>query len=359
MKTLIITTWCATICLAAGQATILPDRDREALLEQLRAIREASDSQIEARFRVAIAAYRSAMGSDEAAFNLYMNCVEKVDFTDQNRRAQDFRDWRRNNDDRLKDPAFRRALRHQLRWLVLSLQATSEQADRRQLATGAQEIIDSIVTDASNLNGHQNILNQAVTGSVFARAYEIGNLEVEDWVMAPGRIEAVYDRIVLPEYRMTRRADALRSAWTKRIQQQARLSEEWSASDNDRRGRIGMASAQRSVEHEKFLAEQVPHLQWQMEVDVFKHGDPAGAGPRMLAHIGRHATHQRVRDWVSEFEGLLTVREVQREAAIPESWENHHRDPATEPERPPAQATPAEPPAAPAQSEDPDSIFFE
>ncbi len=354
MKYFIITAWFAAIITAGGQAERLSEDDRKNYLERVRAILEASDSQLEARFRVAIQAYRAAMGSDEAAFSLYMNCVEKVDFTDRNRSARDFREWRRNNDNRLGDPAFRRALRHQLRWLVLTLQATNDDADRRELASNAQDIIDSIVNDASNLTGHENILNQSVTASVFARAYDIGGIEVEDWVLAPGRIPAIYDEIIMPQHRIARRADALRDAWTRRIQQQTRLADEWSSADNDRGRRIGMARDQRSEDYQSFVTEQLPQLQWQMEVDVFQHGDPAGAAPRMLAHISRHAGHSKVRDWVEEFESLLTVRDSpsgsEESGGFPESWEEE----ASERRRGDSSGSssiPAEPPP------DPDSIF--
>lgn len=358
MKYLILLAWCAAISIAGGQASILPDSDREEYLERLRQLREQSDSKIEARFRVAIQAYRSAMGSDDAAHALYMKCVEKVDFTDRNRRSQEFREWRRSNDERLKDSAFRRALRHQLRWLVLTLQATSPEANRRQLASSAQDIVDSIVSDASNLTGHQNILNQSVTGSIFARAYDIGNIDVEEWVMSPGRIAAIYEQIIMPEYRITRRADALRSAWNKRIQQQTRLAEEWDSGNEDRRGRIGLADAMRSAEFQSFLADEVPDLQWKMEVDVFKHGDPAGAASRMLAHLGRHADHSNIRDWVDEFEELLTVKEAP--ARFPDDWENGSSDPPpqrTQPSAPSQPNPPADPP--PAAPSNPDSIFID
>ncbi len=301
--------------LANAQSGALSPADREALLERLEQLRNASDSRIDARFRQAIAAYRSAMTSEEATFAFYMKCVEKVDFEDQNRRAQDFREWRRRNDERLKDQAFRRALRHQLRWLVLTLQAASSDADRAELASSAQEIVDTIFRDASAFGGHQNILRQPVTGSVFARAYEIGNLRIENWVLAPGNVGEVYDRILLPPQRRARNPESLRNGWIKRIQQEITAAEEWQDDGNERRGRIGMASALRGgPEYERFMAEEVPKLQWQMELDVFRHGDPSGAALRMLAHLERHVTHASARDWTTELEGLLRAESTAAQA---------------------------------------------
>jgi len=307
MKIHILIAWCAAISFVSAQAVRLSEEEREAFLKRLGELREASDSRVEARYRVAVSAYRSAMASDEAALALYLNCVEKLDFTDKQRRASDFRDWRRSNEERLKDAAFRRALRYQLRWLVLSLQAASESADRAMLASSAHGIVEMIVNDASQLTGHQNILNQSVSGSVFARAYDIGEIRVENWVFSPARVGQIYDVIIMPSYRDGQRIDSLRAAWNKRIQQEIRLVEEWTPGGDDRRGRIGMASAQVNPEVEKFKVEEVPKRQWQMEVDLFKHGDPAGAASRMLAHLDRHATHGSAREWVAELGQLLTL----------------------------------------------------
>lgn len=330
MKALILLVWCAAIPFAGAQANRLSEQERESILKRLHELRDASDSKVAARFRTAIGAYRSAMASDEAALALYMDCVEKVDFTDQNRRASDFRDWRRKNEERLKDAAFRRVLRHQLRWLVLSLQATSESADRAQLASAAHDIVDSIVNDAVNLTGHQNILNQSVAGSIYARAYGISDINADDWVLSPGRIGQVYDQIILPQYRTAMRTDSLRAAWIKRIQQEVRLIEEWTPESDDRRGRIGMASAQVSPEIEKFKTEQVPMYQWNMEVDLFKHGDPAGAASRMLAHLDQHVAHDSAREWATQFEELLMGEVSPSDEAPPgESQTSAPPDPVT------------------------------
>ena len=52
----------------------------------------------------------------------------------------------------------RLALRHQLRWLILTLQAASEKPDRAKLAADAQEIVDAIFRDATNsrARGHSS-----------------------------------------------------------------------------------------------------------------------------------------------------------------------------------------------------------
>jgi hypothetical protein len=163
---------CAALSLNSARAEILTDADRETLLENLEKLRESANSKVDAKFRVALAAFREAIASDDAAISLYLNCMEKVNFEDQQKKSADFREWKRNEADKLADPGLRLALRQQLRWLVLTLQAASEKADRAKLAVEAQEIVDSISRDPAKLKNQEAVLNQAVTSSVFARAYE-------------------------------------------------------------------------------------------------------------------------------------------------------------------------------------------
>ena len=61
-------------------AETLSSADREALLESLSKLRESAETKVDAKFRVALTAYRTAMSSDDAAIELYLNCMERVNF---------------------------------------------------------------------------------------------------------------------------------------------------------------------------------------------------------------------------------------------------------------------------------------
>lgn len=298
---------CAALSLNSARADALSDADRETLLENLEKLRESANSKVDAKFRVALAAFREAIGSDDAAIELYLNCMEKVNFEDQQKKSADFREWKRKEAEKLSDPGLRLALRHQLRWLVLTLQATSEKADRAKLAVEAQEIVDSIFREPAKLKNQEAVLNQAVTSSVFARAYDINSAKVEKWALSPVQLDQVYDQILLPPYRIPSRLGELRATWIKRIQQEGMKMEHWS--ENDRKPkeerRIGMASAAQPPAYEKFLAETQPQLQWDMEIDLFRNGDESGAAVRMLAHLGKHLAHPAAREWSKQFEELL------------------------------------------------------
>ncbi len=322
--------FCSTLALTSVHAEILSDADRETLLENLEKLKEGADATMDARFRLAIAAYRNAMTSDDAAIDLYLNCMEKVTFTDQQKSAADFREWRRKEDERLSDPALRLALRHQLRWLVLTLQAASENADRTKLAGDAQNIVDAIFSDPEKLRGQEKTLAQPVTSSVFARAYDINSVKLEKWPLSPVQLEQVYEDILLPPYRRPGSTPQLRAVWIKRIQQEGAKVEHMAVEKtrngngnrNDEREekRIGMASAMRPPEYEKFLEETVPKLQWEMEMDLFRNGDQSGAAVRMLAHLEKYISHPAAREWGDELRGLLksAAPAVPATAAAPE-----------------------------------------
>lgn len=298
---------CAALSLNSARADILTDADRETLLENLEKLRESASSKVDAKFRVALAAFREAIASDDAAISLYLNCMEKVNFEDQQKKSADFREWKRNEAEKLSDPGLRLALRHQLRWLVLTLQAASDKADRAKLAVDAQEIVDSIFREPTKLKNQEAILSQAVTSSVFARAYDINSTKLEAWPLSPVLLDPVYEQILLPPYRKSSRLSELRAVWIKRIQQEGAKMEHWSGNNGNpkEQKRIGMASAMQSPAYEKFLAEAQPKLQWDMEIDLFRNGDESGAALRMLAHLEKHLAHPSAREWGKQFEALL------------------------------------------------------
>ncbi len=301
MKTLFRLACMAALSGTAWSAPLSP-ADREALLESLEKLKENAEGKVAARFRTAIAAYRAAIGSDEAALDLYLKCVEKVNFTDRQRKASDFRDWKRAESDRLSSSDFRSALRAQLRWLVIYLQSADENADRSKLAADGQAILDSLYANAGRLRAQQQTLAQPVTSTVFARAYEVGGLEKIKWPQSPVQLEPFYDQVVFPLYRNAAGIESLRSAWLKRIRQEAVAAEAGGGNGGGRRG----PSAPRSADADRFIAETRPELQWQMEVDLFKAGDESGAARRMLEHIMANITHRSARAWGEQFRNLLS-----------------------------------------------------
>ena len=302
--------WTSLLVISPAGAQTLSSADREALLEKLDDLRANADSRVDERFRMAIAAYRAASASDQAAAEFHLDCIEKVNFKDQRKKNSEFREWKRKEAEKLSAPGLGLALRLQLNWLALTLRAASQKADRESLLPEVQQIMDAIVRDAEKLKEHQQILNQAVNSSFYAKAYDLGNINVERWPLAPGQLGQIYDQILLPPLRKPDRVAALRAGWTKRIQQEMAIKESWTAASDPASKKIGTADALRSPAYELFLADTLPELQWQMELDLFKSGDEQAAALRILSHLEKNIGHKSARAWAAEFSKLLNPAET-------------------------------------------------
>ncbi|MCU0780318.1 MAG: hypothetical protein MUF04_04355 [Akkermansiaceae bacterium] len=285
----------------AGVADPLSSADRELLLESLDKIDKTVSERVDARYRAALAAYREALLSEEAALKFYLQCVEKVDFTDNGRRPADFRAWKKRQDENLDQATMRRALLHQLRWLVLTLKASSENADMEQLTTEGLAAIESIFADKPLLTSQRGVLGQSVIGTVFARAYGIEGVRSGKWPTSPLDYASFFEGLVFPRYRAAGDFKNLRAAWTRRIQMSMEVIEP-APNDNPLRNAILGEPTRRQ---ERFRGTDLPSLQWQMETDLFKCGDQRQAATNMVAHLNKYITHQEIDNWTAELRALL------------------------------------------------------
>lgn len=288
------------------RAEPLSTTDREVLLERLEKIRQLADEKIESRHRLAIAAYEQGATSNDAATELFLKCVEKVEFTDQNRRNADFREWKHKEDDKLKAIGHAVALRLQLRWLILALRSTSERADVKQLAGEAAGILEVIGSEYRAIRPYQNILSQGVLGSVFARAYDLGDVKLERWPQAPMPISQVFEQLLMPPHRNLAGLPVLRDLWGRRIQFEVAMRTEGGAEPPTESRRIGTRDSMQNPEVRNFREVELPKLKWQMEADLFKSGDESGAALRMLQMIESLPTHESSADWAEQLGKLLS-----------------------------------------------------
>ncbi|MFT6381614.1 MAG: hypothetical protein ACJAXZ_003106, partial [Akkermansiaceae bacterium] len=209
-----------------AQEKPLSDIDRELLLEKLKTIQETSDSTVQGRFGVALAAFKKARESDTEAHALYLNCIEKIRFEDEAKKASEFREWKKRHKDRTDSSGFRLALRHQLNWLVLSLEA-AQTKNITSMSSKGLSVLEAILRDADKLKGQEQLLKSPVMSSIFAQAYDVGNVLTSAWPESPLEIAAIYENIVLPSLRTPDTTAALRQGWLKRIEQEGLLLEKW------------------------------------------------------------------------------------------------------------------------------------
>ncbi len=279
----------------------LSEADRTALTEQLEKIRQRSKDRVGGLYQRAIQDYRRAIQSDDATMDLYLKCTEKVRFKDEKRKTQEFRDWKRRNKEKLGSSSMRMALRHQLAWLLLSIEAARTEGDLTELGNRAIGHLDQIFKNAEVLRGHRSILSQSALGSVFARAYEL-NIEVDGWPASTMDIGQIYDKVVMPPLRNATGIKSLRAAWGKRIQHEGLVVEKWSVSPGKT---IGKKDSMRTPDFEKFLSETRPQLLWDREVDCFESGDEKVSAAHMLKHVETYINHKQAPAWIKDFQELI------------------------------------------------------
>ena len=289
------------------QAEPLTQADKEALLEKLDALRDDAKTKALGRVGSALSAFKAGMASDEAAAELYLKCLEK-EFEEQKLSTQDFRERKRQESERLDRDGTKRCLRHQLRWLVLTLEAAEKPDQISSLIPRASEAMESIFDNPKQFEMNVEALRQPVTETIFARAYDLQGLKAEKWPLSPLEIGQVFEQVFFPPLRAKGSFDSLREQWMRRIRYEGVAKQEWrkprergEREDKDEK----TIKREISVEHERFLAETQPELMWQMELDLYKAGDQKRSAVRMLEHIKTYVTHPKARDWGTQLRSLI------------------------------------------------------
>ena len=284
----------------------LTDLDVEELLERLDDLEEGAGGRQAIRLGAAKAALSSALKNEAAAWDLYTNCVEKVQFIDQGRPPQAFREWKRNAKDRL-GPQFPLLLRHQLNWLLMGIEVAGAAEVTPAMSAKGIERLDQLVKDLPDMSAHENALREEnVMKSAFAKSYGLDALALENWPGEPLKIEEVYNNFILPPLRNPKSLAALKTAWTKRIEQEGFIAIPGAAAK-------GVRDEVREARRKVFLEEKRPQLLWDMEVDLFKAGDQRGAAVRMVEHIKKNHGHKNEGKWIGEFKELIGAGEEEEQ----------------------------------------------
>ncbi len=329
-------------------AEVLSEKDRAVLLRTLETVLESSAGELTKKQDSASSAFQKGIQSDAAALSLYLQCVELTQFKQRGLRDIDFREWKRRNDDRLNDAAFKRALRHQLNWLVLSIEAstadTGDKDDRERIQIEAIKRLSELYQDAENLVSKNDRVNRAVQGelardvlqSAFAQAYGFHTLSISGWSAGdtninislsdpankksstkndpnkaawpshPKDLAGIYQKIVFPLYREEKDTASLRKAWDQMV-----LFHEISLQNWEREAKYSERTTKSlpTPALVTFQRDVKPQILWKKEVDLFSSGDQKQASTNMVEFIQTNMQNSLSSNWTSELIGLLQTEE--------------------------------------------------
>ncbi|MCB1225219.1 MAG: hypothetical protein KDK99_05345 [Verrucomicrobiales bacterium] len=247
-----------------------------------------------------IARLSAAAGSDAAALKFYEECqqlvnVERKDLDAEQtrqREAQQERELKRRSEENEKtDGEFGTALRMQLQYLILTLQADDE-AKPEVIAPKLQAYIQELVAAAPSLKGRSWAYLNSPLGqnNVFVSALQLRPfLDAKNWSNNPGDIGAMYKMTLLPYYE-AKDKDSLPAQWDAQLAAQASL----------------MQGVLPEPEYELWRQTDAPQLQWLRAEDLFARGpNPLQAMADMLKVIRDHPAHPDSQQWLTQLRTMV------------------------------------------------------
>lgn len=297
----------------AQQAKELSSTDRDVLLQKIQKIQKTAENSDRTRISAAVTAFQAGAASSQAAYDLYLKCVEKVQFTDEKLKGSAFRDWQKKEEERYGNnlSQFKDALRIQLAWLLLTMKAYTREGTAEQYSQEIGELAQGVFSNLEKYEDVQGVLNADPSGSVFAQAYQVEGKKLDEWPGSPMQIRQIYDKLVFPSLRERGDIVGLRAAWehllkalVEQVRVQGLVKEKQKA---DEKQRIGMKKdMEQSTQLMKYQEREYPRLLWEMEQDLYDAGDQRTAAGNMLMLVQKYVNHPDSVKWSKELEGLLT-----------------------------------------------------
>lgn len=306
----------ASVSLSAAEE--LKKADLEKMVASLENMRKAVIARNAKMNGVALRAFQKHGASQVSANAFYLECLKKLRFTDEGKRAEAWRTYRENNDDTFNSVYHRTAKQLELKYLVLTIRA-AEAKDRRDLMAPLIAFIDQILAVDGRAYEHM----EGSGGSIFVEAYKIeGTIDPGDWESDPTNIQGIYDQAILPHMRK-HRDPRLVTAWRSKIDQMrkfaesekvGRAREEREEEREARRRSRGSnrndprlrAEAREEVDpYEEFYTETLPEMKWEMCEDLVKYGFRNEALPLMFDVIREHPKYPGVHTWLNGLEDEL------------------------------------------------------
>lgn len=334
----------ATPALQAQQDA--PPVDIAQLLQTLRALREQQTSQLRTQKQTAIQQLSSVAASPEKAVQLWEDAVRATQFDGMAKEGAQFRAWKEGEGEALKERLVQNAVQLHLRWLILTLQHSSEIKTKELLPTvvsytkdlvadeAAMEALEESmkrekeaaaiappggvrrnqnqpnkVSDAVIKRTHDQILKPSLAGSPVVKWMKLtdavraegggrddgarGGRRAEGaaggtWESSPAGLDGIFLKIILPELRSQKDARVL-EYWDLKLKKEA---------DAASRSRL-------AYEIEKFNNERRPTLLWSRSQEFIALGQKNRAISEMFGVIKAHPTHPQADDWIAALEQLL------------------------------------------------------
>ncbi|MCB1225218.1 MAG: hypothetical protein KDK99_05340 [Verrucomicrobiales bacterium] len=307
---------------------LTPD-ETSSLLNQLIKVTQTFDATTKEVLASARARFNTAAASEAAATDLYLAAWKIVNIDRRPRPADaeplDEDEIKKQLVETMEENGAAPALRIQLAWLALSIEAVEapddaarlalyprvrklaqESANLLQLAAGAETKEDRIVAIVREKNpedrrprnrdqnrlgrGVREVLGQSVFSSLFAQAYQLQNYAKlpKNWARSPIEFAMIYDTMLMTQCRLEKKQD-LPELW-----------DEWIA--------VEAAEKKATLDESAYLlwlATAGKDFQWRKQLDLLRNGvTPTTAAGELLRMAQENPNHPSLGRWMNDLTAL-------------------------------------------------------
>ena len=266
-----------------------PPLDPKVILQELQDIQVKQKNATSSRQKQNLDTVLRASASKEAAIAFYEDAQMATQFQGANRENSQFRDWKKKQEEQLKNPDFRESVRLHLFYLALSLKKAAD-AKPGELIPQVADYLKVLDASDDALYVRDSLLKNSVSDGVFAKWLGLGpDLgKAGDWEMNPGKSEAIASKYLLPEWRKMKNP-ALLSYWDARIAKES----------------VNANSAKLDFQEKNFATVRKPDLLWRRAKELLVLDQPNRAAQEMFGLIKNYPNHPNVGEWIGELEKLL------------------------------------------------------
>jgi len=288
MKNLALLIYISIVFVAAAQDG--PAVDEKSILDFLQKTKPAETEATRTQASKAIQDLSAAAASPASAIAFFTNAMKAISFAGQPRAQILFMEWKKAEEEHLKNPEMRSAICLHLRYLVLSLQHACGMTVSRSLPT-LIAYCDQVASSKQGVQQHDMLQKINIHRSIFTKWYGIEKLleGFDDWESSPGNVDGIWQKTILPQLRKDK---------------DPRVILYW---DNKLKSAAATASkTRRAFDSDQFDNIAKPGLLWSRAEDLIEIGQRNRGLTEMLAIIKGWPNHSERANWRAEMETILT-----------------------------------------------------
>lgn len=264
-----------------------PPVDANSILTTLRTIKKKQEDGIKLEKNKLIQQLLTAGASNGSAVEFYTQAVLATQFEGQNRPVTQFHEWKKKQADHLH--AMQNAIRLHLQYLAMTLERDAG-VEVKDLAPQLIGYTQQVLADRDALDEQDEMMNKPLSGSIFVKWLQIANYvsEVQNWEMAPGNVDGIFEKSILPEFRRLKDPRLL-EYWDLRIQREA----------------DDAAKTKRTFDMDTFNQATKPKLLWSRSQELIVLGLKNRAINDMFTIIKSYPSHPDSAGWIVTLEQLV------------------------------------------------------